>query len=63
MSFTISETMKIYIIGSLIYIVSSLIGSEQLALYAALFYSVDRLNDLKIREIKNLIGWGCNEKY
>lgn len=63
MSFTISETMKIYIIGALIYMLNALLGSEQFALYAALFYSVNRLNDLKIREIKNLIGWGGNEKY
>ena len=57
MRFTISETMKIYIIGSLIYLVGALLGSDQFALYAALFYAIDRLNDLKIREIKNLIGW------
>lgn len=57
MSFTISEPMKIYMIGMIIFTVGSLLGDKQFALYAALFYSVNRLNDLKIREIRNLLGW------
>ncbi|KXZ63226.1 hypothetical protein AVENLUH5627_03297 [Acinetobacter venetianus] len=60
MIFNISETVKIYLIGLLIYIVGGLLGSKQLALYAALFYSFHRLNELKIKEIKTLIGWGEN---
>ncbi|WP_198078254.1 hypothetical protein [Acinetobacter calcoaceticus] len=57
MTFIISETTKIYIIGVLIYAVGAVLGSENLALYAAMFYSIHRLNELKIKEIKNLLGW------
>lgn len=58
MSFTISETVKIYLIGVLTYKVGALLVSKQFALYVALFYSFHRLNEIKIKEIKNLIGWG-----
>ena len=57
MRLTLNETIKIYLLGLIIFSVGSLFGDKQLALYAALFYAIDRLNDLKIREIKDLIGW------
>lgn len=52
MSFTISETVKIYLIGVLTYKVGALIGSKQFAL-CVLFYSFHRLNEIKIGDAVN----------
>ena len=53
MSFIISETVKIYLIGVLTYKVGALLGSKQFALYVALFYSFHRLNEIKIGDAVN----------
>lgn len=60
MRFNIHETTKIYIVGFILFNVGSLFGDKYFALYIAMFYAINRLNDLKIQEIKDFIVYGKN---